>query len=252
MRPLGNDRYEAVIEPTELGAHEFVVEGWTDRLATWRHEVTVKLDAGQTVEVELEEGALPPRRGSERVDRAERARVQTAIDIAARRPGAGRVPPRRAPSSRCWCRSSPSCPTRRTRPSRRPSRSGSTGNGPLVGAWYELFPRSYATADKNGFQGAADRLPAVADMGFDVVYLPPIHPIGTELPEGPEQHPRPRAPDDPGSPWAIGGAEGGHTALHPELGTLRRLRRPSWPGPGASAWRSPSTTPSSAPPSIPG
>ena len=78
--PLGNDRFEAVIEPTELGAHEFVVEGWTDRLATWRHEVTVKLAAGQAVELELEEGARLLEEAAERVPRVDRARVTTAID----------------------------------------------------------------------------------------------------------------------------------------------------------------------------
>jgi starch synthase (maltosyl-transferring) len=84
----------------------------------------------------------------------------------------------------------------------------------LVGAWYELFPRSYG-----GLQGAADELPRVAGMGFDVVYLPPVHPIGRSFRKGRNNTLDP-GPDDPGSPWAIGSEEGGHTALHPELGTF--------------------------------
>jgi starch synthase (maltosyl-transferring) len=84
----------------------------------------------------------------------------------------------------------------------------------LVSAWYELFPRSYG-----GFTGAARRLPEVADMGFDVVYLPPIHPIGTTARKGRNNTLTP-APDDPGSPWAIGAPDGGHTAIDPGLGTL--------------------------------
>jgi starch synthase (maltosyl-transferring) len=87
------------------------------------------------------------------------------------------------------------------------------------GAWYELFPRS-----EGGFAGAAKRLPAIAEMGFDVVYLPPIHPIGTTDRKGRDNTLVVR-PGDPGSPWAIGSPEGGHTAIHPDLGTLDDFRR---------------------------
>ncbi|MDP9441219.1 MAG: alpha-amylase family glycosyl hydrolase, partial [Actinomycetota bacterium] len=84
----------------------------------------------------------------------------------------------------------------------------------LNGAWYEFFPRS-----EGGLQGARDRLPAVAAMGFDIAYFPPIHPIGRQFRKGPNNT-LTASPDDPGSPWAIGGPEGGHTAIHPDLGTL--------------------------------
>ncbi len=89
----------------------------------------------------------------------------------------------------------------------------------LVGAWYELFPRS-----EGGLAGAVKRLDAVAEMGFDVVYLPPIHPIGTTSRKGADNTLEAR-PGDPGSPWAIGGAEGGHTAVAPELGTVADLQK---------------------------
>ncbi len=84
----------------------------------------------------------------------------------------------------------------------------------LVGAWYELFPRSFG-----GFKGVEKRLPEIAAMGFDVLYLPPIHPIGITARKG-RNNTLIAGPDDPGSPWAIGGPEGGHTAIHPELGTV--------------------------------
>src|SRR5690606_33934991 len=88
-----------------------------------------------------------------------------------------------------------------------------------VGAWYEFFPRSAAPGRHARFADAAALLRHAADMGFDVVYLPPIHPIGTTHRKGPNNAPT-AGPGDPGSPWAIGSADGGHTAVHPELGTL--------------------------------
>jgi starch synthase (maltosyl-transferring) len=213
MRPVGNDRFEAVIEPAELGAHEFLVEAWTDRLASWRHEITVKLSAGQTVELELEEGALLLEEALKRVDRADRARLQTAVDSLRNHqaPAESRLSGALEPSLMSILDELPD-----------PSDLASSPPVPLwvdreralVGAWYELFPRSYG-----GLAGATDRLPAVANMGFDVVYVPPVHPIGRAHRKGRNNSLEP-APDDPGSPWAIGGREGGHTALHPELGSF--------------------------------
>ena len=112
--------------------------------------------------------------------------------------------------------------------------------------WYEFFPRS-----EGGLKGATKRLDAVADMGFDVVYLPPIHPIGTTARKGRNNTLTP-TPDDVGSPWAIGGPEGGHTAIHPDLGDEADFAGLVDPGPRRSAWRSRSTSPSSAPPTTPG
>src|SRR5205807_9901969 len=96
----------------------------------------------------------------------------------------------------------------------------------LYGAWYEFFPRSEGAVVEPGrapvsgtFRTAAERLPAVAEMGFDVVYLPPVHPIGTTFRKGPDNSLSP-GPHDVGVPWAIGSHEGGHDAIHPDLGTL--------------------------------
>ena len=226
MRPLGNDRYEAVIEPSELGAHEFVVEGWTDRLATWRHEITVKLGAGQAVELELEEGALLLEEARTRVDRADRSRVQTAVDSLRndQAPGESRLSGALDPALVSILDELPDPADLASSP---PVPLWVDRERALAGAWYELFPRSYASPDegKNGLAGATDRLPAVANMGFDVVYVPPVHPIGRSFRKGRNNSLDP-APDDPGSPWAIGAASppeeggGGHLALHPELGSF--------------------------------
>jgi starch synthase (maltosyl-transferring) len=211
MAPAGNDRYEVVIEPATLGAHEFVIEGWTDRLATWRHDVTVKLEAGQNVDLELEEGARLLEEAAGRVHKADRNRVKGAV--AGLRDAGVAVPDRLAfaldPSLVAVLSEIPD-PVDVTQ-----SRSYPLWvdrERALYGAWYELFPRSYG-----GLQGAAERLPAVANMGFDVVYLPPVHPIGRSFRKGKNNSLTP-GPDDPGSPWAIGADEGGHTALHPDLG----------------------------------
>jgi starch synthase (maltosyl-transferring) len=213
MRPLGNDRYQATIELATLGAHEFVVEGWTDRLATWRHDVTVKLAAGQAVETELEEGARLLENVLARVAKADRRRVEVAI---------GALRDEALPADDRLAGSLEPSLTEVLAEIPEPADLTVSSSFPLwvdreramVGAWYELFPRSYG-----GLVGATERLPAVAGMGFDVVYLPPVHPIGHSFRKGRNNTLVPEA-DDPGSPWAIGSEEGGHTALHPDLGTF--------------------------------
>ena len=131
----------------------------------------------------------------------------------------------------------------------------------LFGAWYEFFPRSEGAARRRRdrraarrapSRTAAERLPAVADMGFDVVYLPPIHPIGSAVPQGPQQHAGPRRPTTPASPWAIGSDEGGHDAIHPDLGTLEDFDAFVARTARSSAWRSRSTWRCSAPPTTRG
>jgi starch synthase (maltosyl-transferring) len=166
MRHVDNDRWAGVIQPDALGMHEFVVEAWTDKLATLEHDIEVKRAAGASVDVELAEiAALPPE----------------PVDVTPSEPMPLWVDRERA----------------------------------LFGAWYELFPRS-----EGGLRQAAEnRLPAVAAMGFDVVYLPPIHPIGTTHRKGRNNTLEP-GPGDPGSPWAIGSQAGGHTAVEPSLGTI--------------------------------
>ncbi len=212
MHEVGNDRWEAVIEPTTLGQHELVVEAWTDAYATWRHKVTIKVAASQDIGVELEEAArmIEARGGGVEDERDHLAHVVRSL----RHTDASltdRLGPALDPTTGELL-AGPSGSADQTRAA--PVPLWVDRERALVGAWYELFPRSYG-----GFDGAGRRLRDIAAMGFDVVYLAPIHPIGRQYRKGPDNT-LDAGPDDVGSPWAIGGPEGGHTALHPELGTF--------------------------------
>jgi starch synthase (maltosyl-transferring) len=224
MWDLGNDRWAGVIEPRVVGLHDLVVEAWTDRLATWRHRVSVKRDAGDDVSVELEEGARLLEQQARRLDHGPRTALRDpAADL---RDAAGALRAPRAPLER---RLAPAFDARVTElmagPGTAPDHTRAATvplwvdrRRALVGAWYELFPRS-----EGGLSGTVKRLDAVAEMGFDVLYLPPIHPIGTTSRKGADNTLQ-GGPGDPGSPWAIGSPEGGHTAVAPELGTVADLQ----------------------------
>jgi starch synthase (maltosyl-transferring) len=206
------DRWVGSITAEKIGAHEIVIDAWTDRYATWAHEIEVKVAAGQDVELELEEGALILDDLASRLEGADGDAVRAAA-VALRRTSCSldvrlnaalddAVAARVAPIPDARCSSSAPQALWVDRPQA------------AFAAWYELFPRSFG-----GLKGAAEHLEYVADLGFDVVYLPPIHPIGRTNRKG-RGNTLTSGPDDPGSPWAIGAAEGGHEAVHPDLGTL--------------------------------
>ena len=217
MVPTVNDRWEAAISLDGVGRHDLVVDAWPDRFATWTRDVRIKAGAGQEVATELEEGVLLLRALEPHVPELRRALVtdaaarlaDTALPLEARlnaglddavAVAAAHVPlPEDVTSTKAM-------PIWNDRERARFS------------SWYELFPRS-----EGGFEGATKRLSAIAELGFDVVYLPPIHPIGRTARKGPNNTLTP-GPDDPGSPWAIGGPEGGHTEIEPGLGTLDDFR----------------------------
>ncbi len=210
---VGNDRFEGDIEPDAAGPHQFRIEGWTDQFGTWRHDIELKAGAGQDVTTELEEGARHLERLAAKVPSASRARLRAAIETL--RDDAAPIDARLNAGLDDLVAAivlSVPDPTDLTRSATYPL--WVDRERARVGGWYELFPRS-----EGGLDGAAKRLPAIADMGFDVVYLPPVHPIGTSHRKG-KGNTLGAAPDDPGSPWALGSEEGGHTAVHPELGTL--------------------------------
>ncbi len=195
------------------GAYTLQVEGWADPVATWRHGVELKVEAGVDVALELEEGALLLERAAPGVP----ARFRRALADAATRLRDESLDVH----DRLVLAEHPSVTELLTEHPLRDLVSASKRTPVWVdreratfSAWYELFPRS-----EGGFAGAAKRLPAVADMGFDVVYLPPIHPIGTAFRKGPNNT-LDAGPDDVGSPWAIGSADGGHDAIEPSLGTV--------------------------------
>jgi starch synthase (maltosyl-transferring) len=220
------DRWLATVVPDREGLWTFCIEAWSDPLATWRHAVEVKVEAGQGAEElanDLEEGARlldrvaaeAPAQYRDAVTEAAVALRDKSLELTAR------LAPALTPSLQRYLHDHP------VRELVTPSpRYEVWVDRPraLYGSWYEFFPRSEGavvggTPTHGTFATAQDRLPAIADMGFDVVYLPPIHPIGAVNRKGPNNT-LGAGPDDVGSPWAIGSAEGGHDAVHPELGTL--------------------------------
>jgi starch synthase (maltosyl-transferring) len=219
------------------GAWSFTVEGWSDPLGTWWHDAPLKVDAGVDVDVMLEEGARLYERAAAGLPKSVSKSVRTAVaGLADVLRDSGRAPAERMKLALA----DDLVEVLSQHPIRELVTAGETRQvwvdrqRALYGAWYELFPRSegaFVPPDggpmRSGtFRTAMERLPAVAAMGFDVVYLPPIHPIGKvnrkgpNSPEFPGGKPTDIGPHDPGSPWAIGSDEGGHDAIHPDLGTI--------------------------------
>ncbi len=231
MRPgdPGTDLWQAIIRPDAVGEWSFTVEAFGDPYLTWRDAVEKKLAAGQGAEDlanDLAEGALVLDAAIEGVPERYKSWVRSAA-AALRdtgRPLFARVSAALDLADVLW---------------EHPVREHVTASDSyplwvdrkraLFSAWYEFFPRSEGAVRESGtwrhgtFAGAARRLPAVAEMGFDILYIPPIHPIGRVSRKG-RNAALVAGPDDIGSPWAIGAAEGGHDAIHPELGTADDFR----------------------------
>ncbi|MET7471055.1 maltotransferase domain-containing protein [Micromonospora sp. NPDC005222] len=227
----GQDRWHATIRPDAVGLWRFAVEAFQDPYLTWQNAVTKKLAAGQgaaELANDLAEGArvltaaldLVPRADRDRVREAARALADDGLDLPRRVSGALDL------ADLLWAypvRELVTTGDERTLWVDRPRA--------LFSAWYEFFPRSEgaipatvdAPARSGTFATATERLPGVAAMGFDVLYLPPIHPIGRVNRKG-RNNALTARPDDVGSPWAIGAAEGGHDAIHPDLGTPEDFR----------------------------
>ncbi|MGB8297993.1 MAG: maltotransferase domain-containing protein, partial [Polyangia bacterium] len=218
--PAFNDRWYASISPHEVGPHAFTVVAWTDRFGTFVGELKKKFEAGQDVSSEILEGLHIIDRSLEVARGRDKASLrETRHAIAAASSPAKKVELMLAP---LLFELMAACDPRddlQTCPVEFPLWVDRERGG--FGAWYELFPRSQGQDPARGstFPEAEARLPAIAAMGFDVLYLPPIHPIGRSHRKGPNNAEECQ-PGDPGSPWAIGSDEGGHDAIHPELGTL--------------------------------
>ncbi|MEU9125466.1 alpha-1,4-glucan--maltose-1-phosphate maltosyltransferase [Streptomyces sp. NPDC048506] len=233
-RVPGTDRFTAHVTADRTGEWTYRVEAWGDPIATWRRTAKAKIPAGIDVELTLEDGARLLGRAALAPSVAGTPAQPLLADAVAAlrdtgRPKAVRLAAALAPEVtraleqhplRELLTPAPELPLRVDR------------ERALYGAWYEFFPRSEgAVVDPTGrrpprsgtFRTAARRLPAIAAMGFQVVYLPPIHPIGTSHRKGPGNT-LTAGPDDPGSPWAIGSPAGGHDAVHPELGTAADFR----------------------------
>jgi len=227
MAPLGNDRWRGQFNITELGAYCYTIEGWLDHYKSWRGDLLKRVKAEQDVSVELLVGAQLVEAAAARAGQAEARTLRTwAQEFSAGDKATLAARTQRALNEELAAltmkypdRSHAAVYTHELRVSVDPVLA-------RTGAWYEIFPRS--CPGKKGahgtFKDVAAHLPRVAEMGFDVLYLPPIHPIGQAFRKGKNNNPTCQ-PGEPGSPWGIGAAEGGHTAIHPELGTLDDFKR---------------------------
>ena len=221
------DRYVAWVTPDREGAWTFEVQAWSDPIATWQHAAGLKIPAGVDVELMFLEGRLliekvladlPPGATAER----ETLRAGLAVTQDDDRPAEARLA---ALQDAALEQVLHDHPVRELVSVEGPFPAYADRERALFGSWYEFFPRSEgATRDETTgevtsgtLRTAAERLDAVAAMGFDVIYLPPIHPIGEVNRKGPNNTLTP-GPDDTGSPWAIGSKDGGHDAIHPDLG----------------------------------
>ncbi|MFJ3632112.1 maltotransferase domain-containing protein [Streptomyces sp. NPDC090112] len=222
----GTDRWGARVSAETEGRWTYTVEAWSDPVATWRAHAAVKISAGIDTGLVLLEGAeLYERAGSRIPKRDGREAVMSAAAVMRDedRPAAERYTAALDPAvDAAFARR----PYRELVSAAKPLPILVARKRALFGSWYEMFPRSEGAVLEPGeapvsgtFRTAAERLPAIAGMGFDVVYLPPIHPIGSTYRKGPNNT-LSAGSWDPGVPWAIGSTEGGHDAVHPELGTL--------------------------------
>ena len=223
MEKRDNDEWRGSFTVDALSDYEYTVEGWIDRFGSWRLELSKKFGAGQPVDSELLEGAelvaaSSARGGGDALEKARAVLADASQDAGVRVATALREDLASAMAAV-------------------PDRNLATRHDRVLrvmvererarfGAWYEMFPRSAGTDPSRSatFDEAAARLPYVAGMGFDVLYLPPIHPIGRSFRKGPNNS-LTAGPDAPGSPWAIGSDEGGHTAVEPGLGTIEDFDR---------------------------
>jgi starch synthase (maltosyl-transferring) len=219
MEPLGNDRWGATFTPEAPGLHRFKVTGWVDAFATWHSELVRRLAAGEDLTVELQVGAALVAAAAKRASGDDRARLKA---------WAARLTD--APTDQhAELATAEELTALMARWPDRARNAATSGGSPIwvdreraaSGAWYELFPRSSAAEPgRHGtLRDVAALVPTLADLGFDVLYLPPIHPIGRTARKGPNNAPT-SSDADVGSPWAIGSDEGGHTAVHPDLGTV--------------------------------
>ncbi|MGK5531332.1 alpha-1,4-glucan--maltose-1-phosphate maltosyltransferase [Streptomyces sp. URMC 129] len=228
MRELapGTDRWGAEVTPDSEGRWTFAVEAWGDPVSTWRRHAQIKVPAGTDVELTLTEGAellrraaagVPKNDGKDAILEAADALLDESV------PGTARLAAALTAEVTEVLRRHP---LRELLTSSRPMPLLVERRRALFGSWYEMFPRSEGAEIRPGeapvpgtFRTAARRLPAIAGMGFDVVYLPPVHPIGRAFRKGPGGV-LSTDPHDVGSPWAIGSPAGGHDAIHPDLGTI--------------------------------
>lgn len=224
MHACGNDRWRGEFAGTQPGRYRYTVCGWIDAWGGWRRDLEKRRLAGQDLAVAFQIGARLVEEAVARVRGEEREAVRRLAAAIALRGGgeeqklavahdealADLIAQHPDPElvTRCELELPLDVDSERAR----------------FSAWYEMFPRSAASGGRHGtFRDCAARLPLISHMGFDVLYLPPIHPVGITKRKG-RNNAQTATPEDVGSPWAIGGAEGGHKAVHPQLGSLEDFR----------------------------
>ncbi len=222
---LVNDRWRGAFRVMELGQYRYTVQAWPDYFRAWRQGLVKKVEAGQDVAIDLQIGADLVEEGSRRASGSDRDRLrECAASLRSQREPAKKIP---LAVGEDLARMIAKYPDRRFATTYEKELTVVVDRQKArYSAWYELFPRSCApeTGNHGTFRDCEARLSDIASMGFDVLYLPPIHPIGRTHRKGKNNSPG-AGPDDPGSPWAIGSDEGGHKDVHPQLGTLEDFRR---------------------------
>ncbi len=222
-----NDHWHGRFDVQEMGRYEYTVQAWVDHFASWRRDFKKKADAGQELLNDLLVGAHLVEEAVGRAPQEPAAELQAYVDLL------------RTPKTQNLSAAVAGATDEKLAllMARFPDRSfAATYQKTLhvevdrerarCGAWYEMFPRSTASepGSHGTFQDCIKRLPYIKEMGFDVLYLPPVHPIGVSHRKGKNNNPV-CEPHEEGSPWAIGAKEGGHKAIHPKLGTLEDFRR---------------------------
>jgi len=233
MRLIDNDRWRAVLPLQRVGRHFFMIEAWRDNFASYRDELEKKHKAGLNVSLELQEGRLfiektlahQPDSGEHSVELKKLIKqlppkTRKKLEEDERQQTVERF---LSPETAALMRDAD---LRDSSAQSEEYRIDVERRAAEFSNWYELFPRSQSgDVNRHGnFDDVIARIPAVRDMGFDTLYFPPIHPIGSKNKKGKNNTLTP-APEDPGSPYAIGSPDGGHDAVHPELGTLEDFRR---------------------------
>ena len=223
MAAAGNDRYRADLPLNRIGAYDYTVQAWRDAFASYKDEIAKKSAAGVDIALELREGMALLTRTAERAEGNARTGLRQALAALGEADDAAKLARFLSPEMSTLMAQADDRPRAATLP--RPVRIDAERSGAAFSAWYEVFPRSMSDdPNRHGtFRDVERHLPRVKAMGFDVLYFPPVSPIGRTNRKGPNNTLTP-AEGDPGSPYAIGSSEGGHDALHPELGTLEDFK----------------------------
>ena len=225
MQFEGNDHWSTRFSLEDTGTYQYTLEAWVDHFTTWQEDLRKKHDAGQNLRTELLIGAQMMERTAERAAPADKKKLETWIELLKDDEKEGQ-----AITEVLGDRASQVMYDNRDRekayPYDRLLEVRVERKKALFSAWYEFFPRSSSPErGKHGtFKDCENVLPEVSKMGFDVIYFPPIHPIGRSHRKG-LNNTTDAEEGDPGSPWAIGAKEGGHKAIHPELGTMEDFQR---------------------------